>query len=167
MKKTIVIILFFLIAFTSCQKSGIPLFRGDYTFKTSGNVTVKRADLLNPAVFNVNLDNEIGQINIAKLDGKSDSLVVVMNYLNGEVIVTHGYCKGQEIFIKKFKRNALKLSFEGYLNLGCEVEVTAKGTMHDENTLILDMVYEGETFIMTNLVYDVYGDDIKMVANRN
>lgn len=130
-------------------------------------MTAKRADVSNPAIFNVILDNEIGQLNIAKLDGSRDSLVVVMNYLNGEVIVTHTYCKGKEIFLKKFKRDALKLSFEGYLNLGCEVEVTAKGTMYDENTLVLDMVYEGETIMMANLVYDIYGDDIKMVANRN
>lgn len=167
MKRILFILFCGLFALSSCQKKGINLFRGDYSFKTSGNVTAKRADVSNPAIFNVILDNEIGQLNIAKLDGSRDSLVVVMNYLNGEVIVTHAYCKGKEIFLKKFKRDALKLSFEGYLNLGCEVEVTAKGTMYDENTLVLDMIYEGETIMMANLVYDIYGDDIKMVANRN
>ena len=34
-----------LIAFTSCQKRGMHLFRGDYSFKTSGSVTL---DEINP-----------------------------------------------------------------------------------------------------------------------
>ena len=155
-----------LLALSSCQKRGINLFRGDYSFKTSGSVTAKRANATNPAEFNITLDSEIGQLQIAKLDRKNDSLVVVMNYLNGDVVVTHAYCKGQNITFKEFKHNSLKVSIDGNIDMLCEVNVKAIGTMYDENTLILNMTYKGIAGV-GNLKYDLYGDDIKMVATRN
>ena len=165
MKKTFLIICC-LLALASCQKKNAPLFRGDYSFKTSGSVTAKRNFASDPATFNITLDNEIGQLEIAKLDRKNDSLVVVMNYLNGEVIVTHAHCKGQNITFKSFKRNALKVAVDGNVDVLCEVNVKASGTMYDENTLILNLTYDGEAAVGL-LKYILHGDDIHMVATRN
>ena len=155
-----------LIALASCQKKNAPLFRGDYSFKTSGSVTAKRANVSDPAMFNITLDNEIGQLQIANLDRKTDSVVVVMNYLNGEVIVTHAYCEGRNITFKDFKRSALRVSIDGNIGVLCEVNVEAKGTMYEDNTLILDQTYEGEAAV-GSLKYILYGDDIHTVATRN
>ena len=155
-----------LMTFAACQTKNAPLFRGDYSFKTSGSVTAKRANATDPAEFNITLNSEIGQLQIAKLNRKNDSLVVVMNYMNGDVVVTHAYCKGQDITLNDFKLNSLKVSIEGNIDMLCEVNVKAKGTMYDGNTLVLDMTYEGIAGI-GNLKYDLYGDDIKMVAIRN
>lgn len=168
MKKSLLILIIFcvLIALSSCQKSGTNLFRGDYSFKTSGSITAKRAYTTNPAEFNITLDNEIGQLQIAKLNNKNDSLVVVMNYLNGDVVVTHAYCKGQNITLKEFKHNSLKVSVDGNIDMLCEVNIKARGTMYDENTLVLNMTYEGIAGVGL-LKYRLYGDDIKMVAIRN
>ena len=166
MKKSIFLILCGLIALTSCQKRGTKLFRGDYSFKTSGSIMAKRVNVSDPAEFNITLNNEIGQLQIASLDRKNDSLVVVMNYMNGEVVVTHAYCKGQNITFKEFKHNSLKVSVDGNIDMLCEVNVKAIGTMYDENTLILNMTYEGIAGV-GNLKYGLYGDDIKMVATRN
>lgn len=150
----------------ACQKKNAPLFRGDYSFKTSGSVTAKRANVPNPTEFNITLDNEIGQLQIANLDRKTDSVVVVMNYLNGEVIVTHAYCEGRNITLKDFKRNTLKASIEGNTSVQCKMNVEAKGTMYEDNTLILDLTYKGEA-IVGSLKYILHGDDIHTVATRN
>ena len=166
MKKTLLMLCCCLMALASCQKKNAPLFRGDYSFKTSGSVTAKRANATDPTEFNIALNSEIGQLQIAKLNRKNDSLIVVMNYMNGDVVVTHAYCKGQDITLNDFKINSLKVSIEGNINMLCEVNVKAKGTMYDGNTLVLDMTYEGIAGV-GNLKYDLYGDDIKMVATRN
>ena len=166
MKKLLLIMLCGLLALSACQKRGMHLFRGDYSFKTSGSVTAKRANASDPAEFNITLDNEIGQLQIASLDRKNDSLVVVMNYMNGDVVVTHAHCKGQNITFKDFKRSALRVSIDGNIDMLCEVNIKADGTMYDENTLILNMTYNGVAGV-GNLKYNLYGDDIKTVATRN
>ena len=155
-----------LMALAACQKKNAPLFRGDYSFKTSGSVTAQNTFTSNPAEFNITLDNEIGQLQIASLDKKNDSLVVVMNYMNGEVVVTHAHCEGRNITLKDFKHNSLKVSIDGNINMLCDVNIKANGTIYDENTLILNMTYDGVAGI-GNLKYNIYGDDIKMVATRN
>lgn len=167
MKKTsILLTLCCLMVLSACQKKNAQLFRGDYSFKTSGNVTAKRVNTSDSAEFNITLNNEIGQLQIASLNKKHDSLVVVMNYMNGDVVVTHACCQGQNISLKEFKHNSLKVSFDGNIDMLCEVNVNANGTMYDENTLILNMTYNGVASV-ENLKYNLYGDDIKMVATRN
>ena len=166
MKKTIIFGLFALLTLSACQKSGANLFRGDYSFKTSGSITAQRLFASEPAEFDITLNNEIGQLQIASLDKKKDSLIVVMNYMNDEVIVTHAYCKGQNIIFKDFKRSSLKISFDCNIDVLCEVNVKANGMMYDDNTLILNMTYNGVAGVGL-LKYKLYGDDIKTVATRN
>ena len=93
-------------AMASCQKSGINAFKGDYSFKSSGEVSVQRTTTIIdttiiPAKFNFTLPNEIGQLEIRTLDRKEKSVVVVMNYMNNEVIVVHGTCEGQTITLDR------------------------------------------------------------------
>ena len=153
-------------ALASCQKRNAPLFRGDYSFKTSGSVTAQNTFTCDPAEFNIVLNNEIGQLQITNLDWKNDSVVVVMNYMSGEVIVTHACCKGRDITFKDFKRSALRVSVDGHIDVLCEVNIKAQGRMYDGNTLILNLTYDGEA-AAGPITYDLYGDDIHMVATRN
>ena len=105
MKKiSILLSVFCLIALASCQKKNAPLFRGDYSFKTSGSVTLEEINPEDePASFTVSLPNEIGQLEISALDNGKDSVLVVMNTMGGEVVVTHAFCKDNEIFLRNFK----------------------------------------------------------------
>ena len=108
--KRIIPILFcaLLVALASCQKKNAPLFRGDYSFKTSGSVTLDEINAEDePASFTVSLPNEIGQLEISALDNGKDSVLVVMNTMGGEVVVTHAFCKDNEIFLRDFKKNTL------------------------------------------------------------
>ena len=154
-------------ALASCQKKNAPLFRGDYSFKTSGSVTLEEIVPLGGAgdKFTVSLVNEIGQLEISKLGDDKDSVLVVMNTMGGEVVVTHALCKDNEIFLKDFTRNTLLFSDDA-VTLKNEVRVHASGQMYEDNTLILNMIYDGEAET-DERSFTVYGDNIRMAAIRN
>ena len=169
MKKTIIIAFLTLLALASCQKKNAPLFRGDYSFKTSGSVTldeiVPEDDTIEPVSFIVSLPNEIGQLEISDLGNGKDSLLVVMNTMGGEVVVTHAFCKDNEIFLQDFKKNTLLFTGDS-ITLKNEVRVKASGQMYEDNTLILNMIYDGEA--ETNeRSFTIHGDNIRMAAIRN
>ena len=169
MKKTIIIAFLTLLALASCQKKNAPLFRGDYSFKTSGSVTldeiVPEGDTIEPVSFVVNLPNEIGQLEISDLNNGQDSVLVVMNTMGGEVVVTHAFCKDNEIFLRDFKKNALLFTGDS-ITLKNEVHVQASGQMYEDNTLILNMTYDGEA--ETNeRNFTIHGDNVRMAAIRN
>ena len=154
-------------ALASCQKKNAPLFRGDYSFKTSGSVTLEEIVPQGETgeTFTIGLPNEIGQLEISTLDNGKDSVLVVMNTMGGEVVVTHALCKDNEIFLRDFKKNTLLFTGDS-LTLKNDLRVKASGQMYEGNTLILNMIYEGEA--ETNeRSFKVYGDDIRMAAIRN
>ncbi|MBR4468630.1 MAG: hypothetical protein IKS53_04260 [Bacteroidales bacterium] len=167
--KRIIPILFcaLLVALASCQKKNAPLFRGDYSFKTSGSVTLDEIVTEGGTgdSFTASLPNEIGQLEISALDNGKDSVLVVMNTMGGEVVVTHAFCKDNEIFLRDFKKNTLLFTGDS-LTLKNDLSVKASGQMYEDNTLILNMVYEGEAET-NDRSFKIYGDDIRMAAIRN
>ncbi len=166
MKRIIPILFCCLMALAACQKKNAPLFRGDYSFKTSGSVTLDEINAEDePASFTVSLPNEIGQLEISTLDNGKDSVLVVMNTMGGEVVVTHAFCKDNEIFLRDFKKNTLLFTGDS-LTLKNDLSVKASGQMYEDNTLILNMVYEGEAET-NDRSFKIYGDDIRMAAIRN
>ena len=166
MKRILLIFICGLFALASCQKKGMHLFRGDYSFKTSGSVTLDEIDPEDePATYTVGLPNEIGQLEISALGNDRDSLLVVMNTMGGEVIVTHALCDGNEIFLKDFTKNTLLFTGDS-ITLRNEVRVQASGQMYEDNTIILNMVYDGEAETAERL-FSIHGDNIRMVAIRN
>ena len=166
MKKTIIIAVLALLALTACQKKNAPLFRGDYSFKTSGSVTLDEIDPQDePVSYTVSLPNEIGQLEISDLDNGKDSVLVVMNTMGGEVVVTHAFCEGNEIYLKDFTKNTLLFTGDS-LTLKNDLRVKATGQMYEGNTLIINMTYEGEAE-SNDRSFKVYGDDIRMAAIRN
>ena len=166
MKRIIPIFLCALMALVACQKKNAPLFRGDYSFKTSGSVTLDEIDPEDePTSYIVSLPNEIGQLEISTLDNGKDSVLVVMNTMGGEVVVTHAFCRDNEIFLKDFTKNTLLFTGDS-LTLKNELRVHATGQMYENNTLILNMIYEGEAET-SERTFEIYGDNIRMAAIRN
>ena len=166
MKKIILVICGSLMALAACQKKNAPLFRGDYSFKTSGSVTLDEINAEDePASYTVSLPNEIGQLEISDLDNGKDSVLVVMNTMGGEVVVTHALCKDNEIFLRDFKKNTLLFTGDS-LTLKNDLRVKASGQMYEDNTLIINMTYEGEAET-NDRSFKVYGDGIRMAAIRN
>ena len=166
MKRIILILFCALMALASCQKKNAPLFRGDYSFKTSGSVTLDEINNEDePASYTVSLPNEIGQLEISDLGNGKDSVLVVMNTMGGEVVVTHAYCQDNEIFLRDFTKNTLLFTGDS-LTLKNDLHVKASGKMYEENTLILNMTYQGEAE-SNERNFKIYGDDIRMAATRN
>lgn len=166
MKRIIPILFCAFLALASCQKKNAPLFRGDYSFKTSGSVTLDEINTEDePASFTVSLPNEIGQLEISDLGNGKDSVLVVMNTMGGEVVVTHAFCKDNEIFLRDFKKNTLLFTGDS-LTLKNDLRVKATGRMYEDNTLILNMIYDGEAE-RNESSFKVFGDDIRMAAIRN
>ncbi|KWW25339.1 MAG: hypothetical protein F082_898 [bacterium F082] len=167
MKRIIPIVICAFMALASCQKKNAPLFRGDYSFKTSGSVTLEEIVPQGETgeTFTVGLPNEIGQLEISTLDNGKDSVLVVMNTMGGEVVVTHAFCKDNEIFLRDFKKNTLLFTGDT-ITLKNEVRVHATGQMYEDNTLILNMTYDGEA-ATNNRDFKIHGDDIRMAAIRN
>lgn len=156
-----------LLALASCQKKNAPLFRGDYSFKTSGSVTLDEivANGEEGDSFTVSLPNEIGQLEISVLGNEKDSVVVVMNTMGGEVVVTHALCQDNKIFLRDFTKNTLLFTGDS-ISLKNEVRVSASGQMYEDNTLIINMIYDGEA--ETNeRNFKIHGDNIRMAAIRN
>ena len=165
-KSSILFAICCLMALVACQKKNAPLFRGDYSFKTSGSVTLDEIDAeAEPASYTVSLPNEIGQLEISDLDNGKDSVLVVMNTMGGEVVVTHAFCKDNEIFLKDFTKNTLLFTGDS-LTLKNDLRVHASGQMYENNTLILNMTYEGEAE-SNERNFKIYGDNIRMAATRN
>ena len=169
MKKQFLIAIFALLTLASCQKSGMKLFRGDYSYKTSGAVVleeiVPEGDSIQPVSFTVTLPNEIGQLEISDMGNNDDSLLVVMNTMGGEVVVTQAYCDGREIFLQDFTKNALYFLGDS-IALKNEIRVQASGQMYEDNTIIFNMVYDGEAETI-HRDYRIHGDNIRMAATRN
>ncbi len=166
MKRIIPIFFCCLMALSACQKKNVPLFRGDYSFKTSGSVTLDEINAEDePVSYTVSLPNEIGQLEISDLGNGKDSVLVVMNTMGGEVVVTHALCKDNEIFLRDYKKNTLLFTGDS-LTLKNDLRVSAKGQIYEDNMLILNMVYEGEAETNDHS-FKVYGDDIRMAATRN
>ncbi len=153
-------------ALAACQKKNAPLFRGDYSFKSSGSVTLDEIDPEDePTTYTVSLPNEIGQLEISDLGNGKDSVLVVMNTMGGEVVVTHAFCKDNEIFLRDFKKNTLLFTGDS-LTLKNDLCVKASGQMYEDNTLIINMTYDGEAE-SNERSFKIYGDDIRMAATRN
>ncbi len=158
-----------IIALASCQKKNAPLFRGDYSFKTSGSVTLEEImfedDTIETASYTVSLPNEIGQLEISALGDDKDSVVVVMNTMGGEVVVTHALCEDNKIFLRDFTKNTLLFTGDS-ITLKNEVRVQASGQMYEDNTLIINMIYDGEAET-SERTFTIHGDNIRMAAIRN
>lgn len=159
-----------LMLLASCQKNGLRLFEGDYSYKTSGTVQMTEiasdSSLNAPLSFKVNLQNEIGQMQVISLDKGADSVMVIMNTMGGDVIVAHAKVDKDKIMFHDFNREINLLDINLNLDLNCEVTVTAEGTMYDDDSMIINMVYSGEHSYL-NKVFSLESSVIIMYAQRN
>ena len=160
------------IVLSACKKDGVSLFVGDYSFKTSGEIAIsveadyEGMDLPIPASLNVSLSNDIGQLNISSMDKKSGDVMVVINYLSGDVVTTTGFCDGDEIELDEYRRTILPISVSTLFSSYYYINVSGKGHIYDDNTIVFDMEYEGKGSIGT-VTYKIKDKNVKMVAYRN
>lgn len=172
MKKILFIITMFAIAaLASCHKDA-ERFVGDYSFKTSGEISLTlethtdSSDFYLPAFINLSLDNDIGQLNISRDNDNSDRVTVVINYMNGDVIVTSGTCDGKTIELNEYRRTILPISVTALFMDNFYVKVKASGQIYDNDMIVFDMTYKGKATVGP-ATFNIKDKDIKMVAYRN
>lgn len=167
-----VLIMMGLLALTSCHKSGIKLFSGDYSFKTSGEVyivaeaEIQGDDIILPGALVVSLINEMGQLNISVSDKDNDEVIVVINYLNSDVVTTTGTCDGNTIELDEFQRYILPVSISTWSGMSSTITVRGTGHIYEDDMIVFDMSYNGKG-ILGDVTYVIKDKDVQMVAYRN
>ena len=117
----------------SCSREGTSFLRGDYSFKTSGTISVTRDPscrldtsfvtvtvpvegqvlpefridtvvTVHDDTLRLVIDNESGQMNIAEIDRKTGEMLVTMNISGGGVLAFRAVAEGNSLEISPFQR---------------------------------------------------------------
>ena len=147
MKKTIILVLAAAMSLASCSREGVNLFRGNYSFKTSGTMTatVTVADTVETRTeeMTVSVVTEQGQMDILAVDADEGTAIITMNVLAGDVYTMDAVADGEELSIEPFER-MLDVTLTGIGKV--TVPVTVEGTAHRySNVVIFDLAYIGST----------------------
>ena len=145
----------------SCSK--ISRFQGNYSFKTSGIVTMER-EFINDGTkeeIRSSLSSESGQMNILSKGG--DSLIVTMSIIGGDVVVMEGKLENDRIVLNPFKR--IMTVSDGSRNVTMNMDITGAATRYDD-VILFDFQYLG-TGSTLSYNYFVKESEVKCVAKAN
>lgn len=171
--KVITAIVLLLTALSSCSKEGSSLFKGNYSFKTSGTICARQisepADTLLPSDVTIKLTTESGQMDITPENG--DAMLVTMNVTGGDMIVYEARVDGEDLIISQDTRNIL-LNFPGNEEsqamssmVRADIDISGSGHRYD-NIILFKFNYEGE-FLVGDTRYEIYSSDIDCRAKLN
>ena len=164
-----------LMSLISCEKEGVKLFDGNYSFKTSGILTIERtakvsesdasAEILDipdgNRTFRLALTSESGQMNVIKTG--DNSVIVTMNVVGGEAFVFSGKAEGKVLTLDPAVRF---VSFrDGANTVSLEVTVSGTAEKHDDVAIFtLEYTGGGETTLYD---YKILASEVKCVAKLN
>lgn len=164
-----------LLSFCSCEKEGVKLFDGNYSFKTSGILTIERtakvsesdasAEILDipdgNRTFKLPLTSESGQMNIIKTG--DNSVIVTMNIVGGDALVFNGKAEGKVLTLDPAVRF---VSFrDGANTVSLEITVSGTAEKHDDVAIFtLEYTGGGETTLYD---YKILASEVKCVAKLN
>ena len=170
---------------SSCTKEGSRLFKGYYSFKTSGTMEVERTRLYqvpDPETQTMTdstvvdtlqtvLAAESGQMNILSANDKEGEMIVTMNILGGDVVIYEAEASRDELLLRTGSRT---------LNFYCDgktvtMNVTVDGSARKiDNVVIFDLEYAGETEtagselgILKSTAYKILESGVNCVAKEN
>lgn len=164
-----------LMSLISCEKEGVKLFDGNYSFKTSGILTVERTAKVSESdasagildipdgnrTFRLALTSESGQMNVIKTG--DNSVIVTMNVVGGDAFVFSGKAEGKVLTLDPAVRF---VSFRDGANTA-SLEITVSGTAekHDDVAIFtLEYTGGGETTLYD---YKILASEVKCVAKLN
>lgn len=164
-----------LMSLISCEKEGVKLFDGNYSFKTSGILTVERTAKVSESdasagildipdgnrTFRLALTSESGQMNIIKTG--DNSVIVTMNVVGGDALVFNGKAEGKVLTLDPAVRF---LSFrDGANTVSLEITVSGTAEKHDDVAIFtLEYTGGGETTLYD---YKILASEVKCVAKLN
>lgn len=164
-----------LMSLISCEKEGVKLFDGNYSFKTSGILTVERTAKVSESdasagildipdgnrTFKLPLTSESGQMNVIKTG--DNSVIVTMNVVGGDAFVFSGKAEGKVLTLDPAVRF---VSFrDGANTVSLEVTVSGIAEKHDDVAIFtLEYTGGGETTLYD---YKILASEVKCVAKLN
>lgn len=164
-----------LMSLISCEKEGVKLFDGNYSFKTSGILTVERTAKVSESdasagildipdgnrTFKLPLTSESGQMNVIKTG--DNSVIVTMNVVGGDAFVFSGKAEGKVLTLDPAVRF---VSFrDGANTVSLEITVSGTAEKHDDVAVFtLEYTGGGETTLYD---YKVLASEVKCVAKLN
>lgn len=164
-----------LMSLISCEKEGVKLFDGNYSFKTSGILTVERTAKVSESdasagildipdgnrTFRLALTSESGQMNVIKTG--DNSVIVTMNIVGGDVLVFNGKAEGKVLTLDPAVRF---VSFrDGANTVSLEITVSGTAEKHDDVAVFtLEYTGGGETTLYD---YKILASEVKCVAKLN
>ena len=160
-----------LIVLGSCEKEGVDLYEGYYSYKLSGSVTVEKTlieaaeipdtEAPEPVEAKLALISENGQMNVLKKG--ADSLIITMNAIGGDVLVLDACVKDNDLEISEFSR-IVKVE-DGSRSISLNCTASGSGKKYDE-IIILESSYLGEGS-STLYDYSIKSSSVKCVAKLN
>ena len=164
-----------LMSFCSCEKEGVKLFDGNYSFKTSGILTIERTAKVSESdasagildipdgnrTFRLALTSESGQMNVIKTG--DNSVIVTMNVVGGDAFVFSGKAEGKVLTLDPAVRF---VSFrDGASTVSLEITVSGTAEKHDDVAVFtLEYTGGGETTLYD---YKILASEVKCVAKLN
>lgn len=164
-----------LMSLISCEKEGVKLFDGNYSFKTSGILTVERTAKVSESdasagildipdgnrTFRLALTSESGQMNVIKTG--DNSVIVTMNVVGGDAFVFRGKAEGKVLTLDPAVRF---VSFrDGANTVSLEITVSGTAEKHDDVAIFtLEYTGGGETTLYD---YKILASEVKCVAKLN
>lgn len=164
-----------LMSLISCEKEGVKLFDGNYSFKTSGILTVERTAKVSESdasagildipdgnrTFRLALTSESGQMNVIKTG--DNSVIVTMNVVGGDAFVFSGKAEGKVLTLDPAVRF---VSFrDGANTVSLEITVSGTAEKHDDVAVFtLEYAGGGETTLYD---YKILASEVKCVAKLN
>lgn len=164
-----------LMSLISCEKEGVKLFDGNYSFKTSGILTVERTAKVSESdasagildipdgnrTFRLALTSESGQMNVVKTG--DNSVIVTMNVVGGDAFVFSGKAEGKVLTLDPAVRF---VSFrDGANTVSLEITVSGTAEKHDDVAVFtLEYTGGGETTLYD---YKILASEVKCVAKLN
>ncbi|MGN1225728.1 MAG: hypothetical protein ACI4TL_00660 [Candidatus Cryptobacteroides sp.] len=148
---------------TSCEKQGVALYEGYYSYKTSGSVEVERTliESSEKSEETLSVVSENGQMNILK--NGDNKLIITMNAIGGDVVVLDAEVVDKELVISEFSR-MVKIE-DGSRTVSLNCKVSGSGKKYD-NVIILDLNYSGSGS-STIYSYNIKSSSVKCVAKVN
>lgn len=157
----------------ACTRSGSKFFRGNYSFKASGTLTVGFTRTSSSqtgsetASYETSLSSESGQMNI--LENGGGAMVVTMSIVNGPVLVFDAECEGSTLTLSPVRR---EISLKDEIGSDMKMNVTMSGEAEKlDNVVIFTMHYEGEKQVekLTGSVvkYVIEDSHVQCVATEN
>lgn len=146
----------------SCEKAEVRNFKGSYSFKTSGTVSVTRMSGDTRTQLEIALSPESGQMNILATEGRS--MVVTMNIVGGGVVVFDAEVNEDGGLTLSPATRSLSIS-DNARTVSLQLSVSGTAVKYDD-VVVFDFDYAGNGETTSN-TYEITASDVKCVAKLN